>query len=278
MGNYLKLDKIGVEKLALHFSVLASGSTGNAFYIGTDEKKILVDAGMSGKQLEQLFQGVDVNPKNLDGILVTHEHSDHIKGIGVFARRYNLPIYANEKTWSAMDGLIGKIPTEQKFTFDMGTVKSFGNLDVESFGVSHDAAEPMFYVFHHEGKKVALVTDLGYVSDRIKGTVKDADALIFEANHDVSMLQMGHYPWSIKRRILSDVGHVCNEDAGLALAEIIGDKTKRIYLAHLSKDNNMKDLARLTVKQTLEEQGFNVGGKFDLYDTDPKAPTPMYFV
>jgi phosphoribosyl 1,2-cyclic phosphodiesterase len=267
-----------VEKLALHFSVLASGSTGNAFYIGTEKKKLLVDAGMSGKQLEKLFAEVQVDPKELDGLLVTHEHSDHIKGIGVFARRYNLPIYANEKTWNAMDGLIGKIPTEQKFTFDMGTVKTFGDLDVESFGVSHDAAEPMFYVFHHEGKKVALVTDLGYVSERIKGTIKDADSFIFESNHDVSMLQMGHYPWSIKRRILSDVGHVCNEDAGLALAEVIGDKTKRIYLAHLSKDNNMKDLARMTVSQTLQEQGFKDGEKFKLHDTDPNTPTAMYFV
>jgi phosphoribosyl 1,2-cyclic phosphodiesterase len=264
--------------MGLHFSVLASGSTGNAFYIGTDEKKILVDAGMSGKQLEKLFQNVQADPKELDGILVTHEHSDHIKGIGVFARRYQLPIYANEKTWKAMSGLIGEVPLDQKFTFDMGTVKSFGNLEVESFGVSHDAAEPMFYVFHHEGKKVSLVTDLGYVSEKIKGTIKDSDMFIFEANHDVDMLRMCHYPWNIKRRILSDVGHVCNEDAAIALADVIGDQTKRIYLAHLSKDNNMKDLARLSVTQTLQEHGFEVGKQFELFDTDPSTPTEMCFI
>jgi phosphoribosyl 1,2-cyclic phosphodiesterase len=189
-----------------------------------------------------------------------------------------LPIYANEKTWKAMEGLIGDIPTEQKFVFQMGTVKTFGDLDVESFGVSHDAAEPMFYVFHHEGKKLVLITDTGYVSDRMKGIIKNADVFVFESNHDVEMLRMGHYPWNIKRRILSDVGHVSNEDAGLALADVIGEKTKRIYLAHLSQDNNMKDLARMSVTQVLASKGIVVGEQFDLYDTDPKIPTKLAYV
>ncbi|MEH7239189.1 MBL fold metallo-hydrolase [Bacillus sp. JJ1562] len=261
--------------MGLHFSVLASGSTGNAFYVGTDKHSLLVDAGLSGKQLELLFKEINKEIKHLSGILVTHEHSDHIKGLGVLARKYKLPIYANEKTWKAMERNIGEIPTEQKFIFQMGTVKTFGNLDVESFGVSHDAAEPMFYVFHHEGKKVVVITDTGYVSDRMKGTIENADAYVFESNHDVSMLQMGHYPWSIKRRILSDVGHVSNEDAALAMSDVIGDRTKRIYLAHLSKDNNLKELARMSVKQTLESKGYVVGEQFDLYDTDPKIPTKL---
>ncbi|MCY8323168.1 MBL fold metallo-hydrolase, partial [Bacillus inaquosorum] len=112
---------------------------------------------------------------------------------------------------------IGKIDTDQKFVFPMETVKSFGGLDVESFGVSHDAAEPMFYVFHYNGRKLALMTDTGYVSDRMKGIIRSANVFVFESNHDVGMLQMGRYPWSIKRRILSDVGHVSNEDAALAM-------------------------------------------------------------
>ncbi|WP_070120042.1 MBL fold metallo-hydrolase [Bacillus marinisedimentorum] len=262
--------------MGLHFSVLASGSSGNAFYIGTGKQKLLVDAGLSGKKMEELMRQRQINPEELDGILVTHEHSDHIKGLGILARRYKLPIYANEKTWQAMDSMIGKVDTGQKFVFDMETVKTFGDLDVESFGVSHDAAEPMFYVFHHEGKKVSLATDTGYVSDRIKGTLRDSDMIIFEANHDVDMLRMGRYPWNVKRRILSDVGHVSNEDAALALADIIGDKTKRIYLAHLSKDNNIKDLARMSVAQTLEQKGLAIGEQqFGLYDTDPQEPTEI---
>jgi len=264
--------------MSLHFSVLASGSTGNAFYVGTDKHSLLVDAGLSGKQLELLFKGVDRQISNLSGILVTHEHSDHIKGLGVIARKYNLPIYANEKTWKAMESSIGAIPTEQKFIFPMGSVKSFGSIDVESFGVSHDAAEPMFYVFHHEGKKVVLITDTGYVSDRMKGTIDNAEAYVFESNHDVDMLRMCRYPWSIKRRILSDIGHVSNEDAALAMTDVIGDRTKRIYLAHLSLDNNMKDLAKMAVKQTIESKGFIVGEQFDLYDTDPKIPTKIAYV
>ncbi|KYD07974.1 MBL fold metallo-hydrolase [Heyndrickxia sporothermodurans] len=261
--------------MSLHFSVLASGSTGNATYVETDNHSFLVDAGFSGKQMEALFQKIDRKPENLDGILVTHEHSDHIKGVGILARKYKLPIYANEKTWKAMDNLIGVIPVDQKFTFDMETVKTFGSLDIESFGVSHDAAEPMFYVFRNGSKKLVVITDTGYVSDRMKGTISNADVFIFESNHDVQMLRMGKYPWSIKRRILSDVGHVSNEDAAIAMSEVIGDATKRIYLAHLSLDNNMKDLARMSVAQTLEARGMGIGHQFDLFDTDPKIPTPL---
>ncbi|WP_183252604.1 MBL fold metallo-hydrolase [Anoxybacteroides tepidamans] len=262
----------------MQFSVLASGSTGNAFYVETTKHRLLVDVGLSGKQIEQLFQQIGRHVKDVTAILVTHEHSDHIKGLGVLARKYQLPIYANEKTWKAMEGLIGEIPTEQKFVFPIGAVRSFGDLDVESFGVSHDAAEPMFYVFHHEGKKLVLITDTGYVSDRMKGIIKCADVFVFESNHDVEMLRMGSYPWHIKRRILSDVGHVSNEDAALALADVIGDQTKRIYLAHLSQDNNMKELARMTVEQMLASKGFVIGEQFHLYDTDPKIPTKLAYV
>lgn len=260
--------------MTLRFSVLASGSTGNAFYIESEKQKLLVDAGLSGKQMDRLFEKINVDPSELSGILVTHEHSDHIKGLGVLARKYRLPVYANEKTWKAMENKIGKLSVDQKFLFEMEQVKTFGDIDVESFGVSHDAANPMFYVFHHEGRKVALVTDLGYVSERIKKTVEKADAYIFEANHDVEMLRMGRYPWSVKRRILSDSGHVSNEDSGLALADIIDNNTERVYLAHLSLDNNMKDLARMSVGNILRERGIEV----ELHDTDPKEPTALYEV
>ncbi|GIP65053.1 putative metallo-hydrolase YycJ [Virgibacillus pantothenticus] len=260
--------------MTLRFSVLASGSTGNAFYIETEREKLLVDAGLSGKQMDRLFAGIDIDPRQLSGILVTHEHSDHIKGLGILARKYQLPIYANEKTWKAMEKSIGKISIDQKFYFHMEEVKTFGDMDVASFGVSHDAVAPMFYTFHHQGKKVALVTDLGYVSDRIKKTVEGADAYIFEANHDVGMLRMGKYPWNVKRRILGDSGHISNEDCGLALADIINNNTQRIYLAHLSLDNNMRDLARMSVDQVLQERGIAI----DLLDTYHDKPTPLFEV
>ncbi|MEK3798872.1 MBL fold metallo-hydrolase [Peribacillus sp. FSL H8-0477] len=264
--------------MTMHFSVLASGSTGNAFFVETEDQSFLVDAGLSGKALEGLFNDIGRDMSKLSGILVTHEHSDHIKGLGVVARKHKLPIYANAKTWNAMERNIGQIPIEQKFHFEMEQVKTFGSLDIESFGVSHDAAEPMFYTFHHDDKKVVLITDTGYVSDRVKGIISNAEAYIFESNHDVSMLRMGRYPWNIKRRILSDVGHVSNEDAALAMSEVAGDRTKRIYLAHLSLDNNMKDLARMSVEQTLKTQGIIVGEQFSIYDTDPKKATELVSV
>lgn len=264
--------------MTLRFSVLASGSTGNALYIESDTERLLVDAGLSGKKMNELMEKIEVDPNSLSGILVTHEHSDHIKGLGIVARKYNLPIYANEKTWEAMENSIGKITLDQKFHFAMEEVKTFGDIEVESFGVSHDAAEPMFFTFRNNGKKVALVTDLGYVSERIKKTVEDADAYIFEANHDVEMLRMGRYPWNVKRRILGDSGHVSNEDSGLALYDIISNRTKRIYLAHLSQDNNMKELARMSVADILQERGIDTGNTIQLYDTDPYKPTSLYEV
>ncbi|KMY46225.1 metallohydrolase [Bacillus sp. FJAT-27916] len=261
--------------MSMQFSVLASGSTGNSLYVECGGNSFLVDAGLSGKKMVELLGKINKKPEDLSGIFVTHEHSDHIKGLGIMARKYQLPIYANANTWKAMEGLIGEIPTEQKFEFGMETVKTFGELDVESFGVSHDAAEPMFYVFHHGDKKLVTITDTGYVSDRMKGIIHNADMYIFESNHDVGMLRMGRYPWSVKRRILSDVGHVCNEDAAIAMSEVAGDRTKRFYLAHLSKDNNMKDLAQMSVAQTLETKGIRVGEQFSLYDTDPNEPTEL---
>ncbi|GGE53680.1 putative metallo-hydrolase YycJ [Pullulanibacillus camelliae] len=264
--------------MALQFSVLASGSTGNAVYVETDHHRLLIDCGLSGKKLDALFAKIDRSAKDLDAILVTHEHSDHIKGLGVFSRRHRLPIYANEKTWKAMATSIGDIPVDQKFVFQTGGLQSFGDIEVESFGVSHDAAEPMFFVFRHQQKQLTLLTDVGYVSDKIKGTIKQSDAYIIEANHDINMLMAGRYPWNVKRRILGDSGHISNEDAGTALTDVLDDRTKKIYLAHLSKDNNLKELARMSVQQKLEQHGLRIGERLGLYDTDPEVPTALSIV
>ncbi|HJV45397.1 MAG TPA: MBL fold metallo-hydrolase [Bacillota bacterium] len=259
----------------MKFSVLASGSTGNSIYVETKQTRVLIDAGLSGKQIESKLQEVGVDPKSLDAILVTHEHTDHIKGVGVLARRYQLPVYTHEKTWRELDTLIGEVPEEQRCLFEDGEVKHFGDLAIESFAISHDAAFPMGFCFYEGEKKLTLATDLGYVSQRIKDTVSGADAYIFESNHDVEMLRMGHYPWNIKRRILSDVGHLSNEDSASALSDMISGKGERIYLSHLSKDNNMTELARLTVKNILEESGYVVDKDVRLFDTSPIKPTSM---
>ena len=142
-------------------SVLASGSTGNATYVESDKGSILVDAGLTGKKMEELFGQIDKQIKHLNGILVTHEHSDHIKGLGVLARKYGLPIYANEKTWTAIEKKDSKIPMDQKFIFNPYETKSIAGFDIESFNVSHDAIDPQFYIFHNNYKKFTILTDTG---------------------------------------------------------------------------------------------------------------------
>lgn len=257
-------------------SVLASGSTGNATYVESDKGSLLVDAGLTGKKMEGLFSQIDKEIKNVNGILVTHEHADHVKGLGVLARKYGLPIYANEKTWSAIEKKDSRISMDQKFIFNPYETKSLAGFDVESFNVSHDAIDPQFYVFHNNGKKFTILTDTGYVSDRMKGIIKGSDAFMFESNHDVDMLRMCRYPWKTKQRILSDMGHVSNEDAGLAMTDVITDNTKRIYLSHLSQDNNMKDLARMSVGQVLKEHDIDSDNEVKLCDTDKAEATPIY--
>ena len=262
----------------MKFSVLASGSTGNSIYVENEQHAFIVDAGLTGKKMEALLAQIDRDAKKLSGILVTHEHSDHIKGVGVLARKHHIPVFANAKTWDAMSASVGTIPLDQRFEWKTDELKTFGGLDIQSFAVSHDAAEPMFYTVHEDGRKLVVMTDTGYVSDRMKGFISTADAYVFESNHDVSMLQMGPYPWNIKRRILSDVGHVSNEDAAVAMSEVVAEKETQIYLAHLSKDNNMKELARMSVSQTLESCGIRAGEYLHLHDTDAEKATPLVLV
>lgn len=262
----------------LKVSILASGSTGNATYVETPDHKILIDAGLSGKKLEELMNSIGRTLKNVDSLFVTHEHTDHSKGVGVLARRYGLDVYANEGTWEAMGSRIGKIAVEQKHILAPGQVQSLGGLDVESFSVSHDARDPQFYDVHYHNKSFAIVTDTGYVSERLLGTISDADGYLFECNHDVEMLRMGGYPWPLKQRILSDTGHLSNEDGANGLMKALGNRTKRIYLGHLSQENNVKSLAHLTVQTLMQGQDFAVDHDFALLDTDPTQATDLTII
>ena len=184
-------------------------------------------------------------------------------------------IYANQGTWDAMSAKIGKVPLEQKHIFDMGKTLSIGDVDIESFGVSHDAAEPQFYELHHGKSSFAIVTDTGYVSENIAGVIKDAEAYLFECNHDTEMLRMGPYSWSLKQRIMSDTGHLSNTDGAEALINVLGNNTKKIFLGHLSQENNVKELAHITVENIMKEQDLAVGHDFEICDTDPKQATPL---
>ncbi|APB30604.1 MBL fold metallo-hydrolase [Vagococcus teuberi] len=267
-----------VSETSFNISVLASGSTGNSLYIETAQRKILVDAGLSGKKITSLLASINRSPEDLDAILVTHEHRDHIHGVGVLARKYNLDIYANELTWQAMEKNIGNVPFEQRNIFDMGKVMTLGDMDIESFGVSHDAIAPQFYRFYKGNKSFVILTDTGYCSEQVKGVIKNADAYLLESNHDPNMLRMGRYPWNTKQRILGDKGHLSNEDGALTATEIIGDRTKHIYLGHLSKENNMKELANMTVTGILQQHDIDAGGQVKIMDTDPDKACDLFAI
>lgn len=235
----------------------------------------MVDAGLSGKKITSLLSEIDRKPEDLDAILVTHEHKDHIHGVGVLARKYSLDVYANEATWRAMESHLGKLDLEQKHIFEMGKTLTFGDVDIESFGVSHDAVAPQFYRFMKDDKSFVMLTDTGYVSDRMAGIIENADAYLIESNHDIEILRSGAYPWSLKQRILSDKGHLSNEDGAETMIRTLGDRTKRIYLGHLSKENNIKELAHMTMVNQLAQADLGVGVDFQVYDTSPDTATPL---
>lgn len=267
------------EDFGMRVSVLASSSTGNATYIETPKHKVLVDAGFSGKKMAELLTSIGRSLDDVDSLFITHEHSDHVAGMGVLARRYpNLNIYANEGTFAHLPKSVGQLPYDQLRIFKRGTTLSLDDLDVESFAVSHDAAEPQFYQFHHDDRAFTILTDTGYVSDRLAGTIRDSDAYIMEANHDLEMLREGPYPWSLKQRILSDYGHLSNEDGAEALMDVIGPRTKRVYLGHRSAHNNTKPLAHMTVAQMLTQEGLGVDYDFVVLDTEREHAQPLFVV
>lgn len=260
---------------SMQISILASGSAGNATYIETPQHQVLVDAGLSGKKIEELMNSIGRTLKDVDSLFVTHEHTDHSKSVGVLARRYGMNVYANQKTWEAMEPKIGKIKPAQKYVFEPEQTLSLGDLDIESFNVSHDAANPQFYELHHAGHSFAIVTDTGYVSNRVEGIIKDAQAYLLECNHDTEMLRMGPYPWALKQRIMGDTGHLSNEDGARVMMDVLGNDTKQIFLGHLSKENNIKELAHLTVENIMKQHDLAVGHDFQLLDTSPDQASPL---
>jgi len=238
---------------------LASGSSGNATYVEGDGSSVLVDAGLSGKAIVGFLETVGVDPLNLSSILVTHEHVDHIRGVGVLSRRLNLQVYATEQTWDAMTPAIGEIAPKNRCVLEPGQDLELEGLQVEHFDTSHDAADSVGFCFHSNSCKVGLVTDTGYLTTSARKHVEGSDLLLFEANHDVMMLKTGRYPWSLKKRISSDRGHLSNIAAGHCLASLISGKTRGVILAHLSQENNLPDLAYSTVSRVLEETGLSPG-------------------
>jgi phosphoribosyl 1,2-cyclic phosphodiesterase len=228
---------------------IASGSSGNCIFAGSDHTSVLFDAGISGKRVEAGLNAIGMTGSDLDAIFITHEHSDHIRGLGVLARKLSVPIYATPGTRDAIlsGGTVGKIPEELFREVEADAVTRVGDLCVEPFHISHDAADPVGYRITGGGKSAAIATDMGMYDDYTIAHLQNLDVLFIEANHDVRMLEAGRYPYPLKRRILSERGHLSNEDSGRLIGEILHDQMKHIFLSHLSKENNYPALAFETV-------------------------------
>lgn len=246
--------------MSFKFCSLFSGSSGNASYIGTEKTHLLIDAGFTGRKIEQALKDIDIDPSMLDGILITHEHTDHVQSAGVLSRRYDLPIYANEATWEAMEDKLGNISIKNIRIFDSDRDFYIKDINIQPYSIPHDAADPVGFCFFHGRNKISIMTDLGHTNSKIIKTVMDSDLIVLEANHDIDMLRGGTYPWPLKRRILGRKGHLSNKDAGLALVEMVkGSKLTHVLLAHLSKENNIPHLAYETVVSILEDYGIRNG-------------------
>ena len=226
--------------MGVKFCPLVSGSSGNSTYISNGNTHILIDAGISCKQLTEHIRQLDLAPEDIDALFITHEHVDHIKGAGVLSRKYNIPVYATPGTWQGIGSTVG-------------------DLCVKPFAIPHDTIEPVAYSVFTENRKLTVATDIGHVTECIKENIYDSDVLLLEANHDVDMLKNGSYPWPLKKRILGERGHISNVAAGDALSEIMSGTLKYVFLGHLSKENNEPHLAYETVGKILEHNRIKVG-------------------
>lgn len=233
---------------------IASGSSGNCIYAGNDNTHILIDAGISKKRIEEGLNGIGLTLSDINGILITHEHSDHIKSLGVLLRKCQIPVYSAKETIEAIfnDDKIGKINRDLFCEISSDNEFKVNNLTVSPFSISHDAANPLAYRIKDDNgineKNIAIATDMGCFNDYIINNLTDLDALLVEANHDVRMLQTGSYPYYLKQRILGNNGHLCNEACGNLIDHILNDKIKKVFLGHLSHENNYPELALESVR------------------------------
>lgn len=234
----------------MRFVSIASGSSGNCIYAGTEKSHVLIDAGISAKRIEKGLFELGLKPSELNGICITHEHTDHTKGLGVLARKYGIPIYATEGTLREIRNTksLGEYDESLLRPLRPDVVLSIGDMDILPFHIDHDAADPVAYRIQAEHKSLAVATDLGHYNQYTIDHLLDLDAVLLESNHDLRMLQTGPYPYYLKRRIMSDHGHLSNENAGRLLNCILNDKLKYVLLGHLSKENNLPELAFETVR------------------------------
>ena len=244
----------------MKFCSLYSGSSGNSIFIASDNTRVLIDAGLAGKKIDEALKHIGEEASSIDGIFITHEHIDHIKGVGVLSRKYDIPIYANDNTWAVMEKNIGKIKEHNIRIMDRRSSITINDLEIRSFNIPHDAIAPVGYTVSYAGKNASVVTDFGVFTEEIRDNIIDSDIILLESNHDINMLRMGPYPYKLKLRVLGENGHLSNEDCGSAIVSLLkNDKKKQIVLGHLSGTNNHPDLAYQTVVDVLSANGIRPG-------------------
>jgi phosphoribosyl 1,2-cyclic phosphodiesterase len=237
----------------VRFSVLASGSSGNAVYLESEKTRLLIDGGLSGSEIERRLSSLGVNPGHLDGILVTHEHSDHLNGVGILSRRFSLPVYIHPDTFRVSNKRLGHL--SNPVLFQESIPFEIGDLQVNPFPIPHDAANPMGFTISRNGKKFGLATDMGYVTSLVRERLKGSHALVLESNHDLEMLKNGPYAWSLKQRIMSRTGHLSNNDSSALLRELIHLELECVVLAHLSEVNNLPRIAYQEAEEVIRRSG-----------------------
>ena len=270
---------------------IASGSSGNCIYVGSDATHLLVDVGISGKRTEAGLKELDLSMRDIDGVFITHEHADHVAGLGVLGRKYNMPIYATKGTIEAIkrNSSLGEIPEELFMLVSADEKIIIKDLVCNPMKISHDAAEPVAYRISHGKKKVGIITDLGTYDDYTVESLKGMDALLLEANHDVNLLQVGPYPYHLKKRILGERGHLSNEMAGQLLCSLLHEKLQAVILGHLSKENNLPELAYEAVRVEVamdkvrrEEEGMGGDGMkardFPMYVASRSEPSRVIHI
>ncbi len=237
----------------MFFSVLGSGSRGNSVYVESKDTAILIDAGFSGKELEGRLSSINRELSKVAAVCVTHEHNDHISGVGVIARRYKIPVHANSKTLEAGAKKIGKIPNYLEF--ETGTGVDIGSLQVRSFSVSHDTADPVGFIVSDGHTSLGYCTDTGKVSHLMAARLAGCSGLILEFNHNLDLLKQGPYPLPLQQRVRSSRGHLSNEDAANFLSGLFDEKLQIIVLAHLSEVNNRAELAEKAARDAVRQWG-----------------------
>lgn len=258
---------------------LASGSSGNCYLIKSNTTAILVDAGISAKKTCERLAACGIEITDIAGILLTHEHSDHTQGIPVLIKKENINLFVNRKTFEA-SGL--SVETSRLRCFVTGEAFSVGDINVQTFHNSHDAADPTGFKFECEGSTIVIVTDTGYVTDEAMAHMKDSNILVLESNHDENVLKMGRYPWFLKQRILGEKGHLSNDAAAEALLNIIRGaeeiKLKTVLLAHLSAENNFPEMALTTVNNILEAECPMESSKIKVAVLPRMEQSPLYTI